>query len=255
MRVLKSQAEDNERSLRTFEKQNQKTNSALTVRNQTKTKEEMKKLFSQQQSSFSLWIQIVTVILLRFGVQMANLCCIWLVGWIYTRPGKTVKEKTSEENKHRNRLKIEDKKTIDTDPALQVLATKKAKADDRPTEAKSKEKSNEPRRTHSAEVAVGGSSSRTARIKTATLTQRKVTDSSNSMLETLKIKNRISQLLQSRNEGISLSQIGKAIGEKEANLRDIVNPRITLNSRQIPALENILLKIERLYQEESIRYS
>ena len=66
----------------------------------------------------------------------------------------------------------------------------------------------------------------------------------------MQLRRKIAKLLGSRNEGISLSEIGIAIGEKETSLKDIVNPRVSYANNAMPTLENILSKIEKLCLEE-----
>ena len=81
--ILETQVTDNTLSFKTFSTQNQKTNTALAARNQVKAKEELKIKISRLENTFSLWFQVCFIILLRLGVQLANLCCVWLVGWLY----------------------------------------------------------------------------------------------------------------------------------------------------------------------------
>lgn len=81
--VLEAQVNDADQSFETFKEQNQKTNTALAARNQVKIKEELKSKLGNIESTSSLWFQIGFIILLRLGVQLANLCCVWLAGWLY----------------------------------------------------------------------------------------------------------------------------------------------------------------------------
>ncbi|MBU2512729.1 hypothetical protein KJ966_15435 [bacterium] len=266
--ILHSQARDNETSLKTFVEQNQRTNSAISVRNQDKTKTEMKQLYSQRKSTFNLWVQIITIILIRFGVQMANLCCIWLVGWIYSKPvaeeitDNTLDRKSQPSTKIKQKTK-EPLNDISRHQLPQVHET--AKNDVTPLQGKinpvSKVKKDASTDLSTQKQTDYKKPVTAQSFKHPTISghvdkgnhpsQINILQKPENSLDVLRIKNHITKLLQSRNEGISLSEIGKAIGEKEANLRDIINPHTKINKDHKPVLESILLKIERLYNEES----
>lgn len=91
--IIETQVKDNNLSFKTFSTQNQKTNTALAARNQIKAKEELKSKVDNFKSTFSLWFQIFFIVLLRLGVQLANLCCVWLVGWLYREKEKKPEQK------------------------------------------------------------------------------------------------------------------------------------------------------------------
>ena len=83
--ILKSQIEDHEKSLATFSEQRQKMNSALTVRNQLATKQKLVEAMEHQKAVTGLWLQVIFLVVLRVAVQLANLSCVWLIGWIWRR--------------------------------------------------------------------------------------------------------------------------------------------------------------------------
>ncbi|MDX2471115.1 MAG: hypothetical protein QNL04_11125, partial [SAR324 cluster bacterium] len=83
IQVLKSQVADHRMSLETFANQNQRVNSAITARNQEKAKNNLIQALKETKPIYSLWFEVVFVVLLRFSVQLANLTCVWLAGWIY----------------------------------------------------------------------------------------------------------------------------------------------------------------------------
>ena len=82
IQVLKSQVTDHRLSLTTFANQNQRVNSAITARNQEKTKNKLIQALKEKKPVYSLWFEVVFVVLLRFSVQLANLSCVWLAGWV-----------------------------------------------------------------------------------------------------------------------------------------------------------------------------
>ncbi|MBU3917891.1 hypothetical protein KKA14_20380, partial [bacterium] len=86
--ILQAQVQDNNLSLNTFVQQKQRVNSALSVKRQIQTREELKNLLKSQKPVFGLWVEAIVIIVIRFGVQLANLSCIWLTGWIYRQPLK-----------------------------------------------------------------------------------------------------------------------------------------------------------------------
>jgi len=81
--VLRSQVADHAKSIDTFAAQHQPVNSAITVRNQVATKQLLIDTLQKQQSVSGLWIEVVFLVVLRFAVQLANLTCVWLIGWIW----------------------------------------------------------------------------------------------------------------------------------------------------------------------------
>ncbi|MBU3916872.1 hypothetical protein KKA14_15175, partial [bacterium] len=82
------------------------------------------------------------------------------------------------------------------------------------------------------------------------ISQKKEPDQTQTEKDIDELRKKISSLLRSRNEGISLFDIGKAIGEKESRLRDIADPKSKIQTDKTLKLENILFKIEKLYQRE-----
>jgi len=83
--VLRSQVADHEKSLKTFVVQHQPVNSAITVRNQVATKQKLIEALQQKQSVGGLWTEVFFLVVLRFAVQLANLTCVWLIGWVWRR--------------------------------------------------------------------------------------------------------------------------------------------------------------------------
>lgn len=252
--VLHSQINDNNKSLDAFVLQNQRVNAALSVRNQIKIKEELKQMLASQESTFGLWLEISIIILIRFGVQLANLSCIWLAAWVYRQPSKA--KNTNSELKHREQANTSNPPKTTLNLALKPNSNIASKINRSRTKPPSKQTSNNPR-SHERNSVVSKDNQklnefpvgRTKPVKK----QISIQDRDQDKIYDLRVK--IARLLRSRNEGISLSDIGKAIGEREASLREIVNPKLSLGSETMPALENILMKIENLYNEEQIRMS
>lgn len=222
--ILQSQVKDNQQSLDTFVQQNQRVNAALTVRNQVKVKEELKQVYQSKESLFRLYVQIIIVVLLRFGVQLANLSCIWLAGWVFRQPAasqqqqQSIKPETPVAQQH-------EQVQADRHPRFRLRSAE-------PGRTREKDHHATPRSIHS--------SPKNRQTPGSSVEDDKINE----------LRKRISSMLKSRNEGVSLAQIGKAIGEKESHLLEIVNPRIRIGNGSRPALENILSKIEQLYHEE-----
>ncbi|MCG8335584.1 MAG: hypothetical protein MJE63_13775 [Proteobacteria bacterium] len=254
IKVLHSQINDNNKSLNAFVLQNQRTNAALSVRNQIKIKEELKQMLANQESTFGLWLEISIIILIRFGVQLANLSCIWLAGWVYRQPSKTRNNNTELKRDQQFRAKTKHQKALNV--ALEPDSGSASKTNgstfnSRPKQANkytTSYKQNSVAEKHK-QIPSKNTDVQTKPAEEQILKQ----DKDQGKIYDLRVK--IARLLRSRNEGISLSDIGKAIGEREASLREIVNPKLSLGSETMPALEDILSKIENLYNEEQIRMS
>jgi hypothetical protein len=254
IQILQSQVEDNDRSLDAFVQQNQRANAALSVRNQAKIKEELKGIMQRQNSSFTLWLEVFVVVLIRFGVQLANLSCVWLASWLYRQP-TVVESQTARLNNNtpserltKTVVGLNGAQQAEKKPGLQIQPQNyntKTLHQIRTSPISSKtmgiprnDKSSQQLRTIDSENAISAN---------VTYSPIRQPEDSKRILD---IRSKIAQLLQSRNEGISLSQVGKAIGEKEAKLREIVDPKARFGGASVPTLENILNKIESLYNEE-----
>ena len=83
IQVLLSQVKDDQNNFKTFTQQRQRLNSALTARKQRETKEKLIEELKRKKPLSTLWFEIIFIVTLRFGVQLANLACVWLAGWIY----------------------------------------------------------------------------------------------------------------------------------------------------------------------------
>ncbi len=256
VQILQSQVKDNRQSLEAFVQQNQRVNAALSVRNQVKIKEELKNILINQKSIFGLWVEILIVLFIRFGVQLANLSCIWLAGWVYRQPlQKTPNKHTPKKNilepfstQHKPNLNPKDSpkytqhknsytQKINNKNQLQVKIGKTISQKSMPAST------------------IDGTSMQSENSRNSSinvkLAEVKTNRDDHEMIYDLRTK--IARLLGSRNEGISLSDVGKAIGERESNLREIVNPKTSFRNGSTLALQNILAKIENLYDEEQAR--
>jgi hypothetical protein len=186
--LLESQIRDNKESLAIFTSQNQRINSVLSIRRQDSTKEELKSLIKNSKIELLLWVQLVFLILLRFVIQMANLCCVWLIGWIYRHRVISVTVK-----KPKNKL---------------------------------------------PEVA---SQPKIALLKTPLHNQEK-------QLQT--IREEIIRMINTKNNDVSLVDVGNAIKESPETLSKIINPDFKLVSKNIPKLTTILNKLREIYHQE-----
>jgi hypothetical protein len=255
--ILKSQVNDNNKSLDTFVMQNQRVNAALSVRNQIKIKEELKQLLNNQKSAFGLWLEISVVILIRFGVQLANLSCIWLAGWLYRQPQKT---KAKQSIQRQNAFYSEnDLKSNHVEMYSQKTQSQTQNTGDIPNRNVSSKQTNQKAFYQNGNSLCPKSNRETALKKKPDLKSPDTIDKPFVQKKELEgiydLRIKIAQLLRSRNEGISLSDIGKAIGEREASLRDIINPKSIIGHSTMLALKSILTKIENLYNEEQARMS
>ncbi len=86
LQILESQIEDQQENIDTFIGQEQRINTVLATRKLNEIKEELKKLQTSQQSTFSLWIDILFISFVRFAIQLANITSVWLASWLYRNP-------------------------------------------------------------------------------------------------------------------------------------------------------------------------
>lgn len=86
LEVLERQIQAQKESFEVFAEQNQRLNTAISVRELQRVTEELKDLQSKQQSTVALWLDIALLALLRFSIQLANITAVWLAGWLYRQP-------------------------------------------------------------------------------------------------------------------------------------------------------------------------
>ncbi len=188
--LLKTQINDNTKSLDIFTAQNQRINSALSVRRQNKTKDELKQIFRDEKVGFILWVQLIFLILLRFVIQFANLCCVWLAGWVY-----------------RNR---------------DYIPTSSSKNNPKSEDSNSKTMTLIKKRNHRNEH----------KIK--------------------QIRGEINQMINSRNSGVSIKDVGFAIKENSEILEKIVDEKNKLTNQHLPKLTQIQDKLRKIYLQEKV---
>ena len=85
LKILQSQIEDQQSNIQTFKGQNQRVNTVLATRKLNQVKEELKGLQSEQQSTLSLWLDIILISLVRCTIQLANITSVWLASWLYRK--------------------------------------------------------------------------------------------------------------------------------------------------------------------------
>ena len=85
LKILQSQIEDQQSNIQTFKGQNQRVNTVLATRRLNQVKEELKGLQSEQQSTLSLWLDIILISLVRCTIQLANITSVWLASWLYRK--------------------------------------------------------------------------------------------------------------------------------------------------------------------------
>ena len=86
LKILESQIGDQQENIDTFIGQEQRVNTVLATRKLNEIKEELKKLQTNQQSTFSLWVDILFISFVRFAIQLANITSVWLASWLYRNP-------------------------------------------------------------------------------------------------------------------------------------------------------------------------
>ncbi len=91
--LLKKQIEDQEKNFATFIQQNQRLNTAVTAKRKAEARQALIQAVRKNKPLSSLWFEVIFILTLRLGVQMANLSCVWLAGWLY-RAGKEPKKQT-----------------------------------------------------------------------------------------------------------------------------------------------------------------
>ena len=241
--LLKTQADDSQRALTAFTAQNQRVNTALSVRQQFKIKSELKRTIREKRPTVTLWFEIFLVVLIRFGIQLANLSCVWLAGWLYRRDADA---KSSSPLSPSVRLTGEGTK----EQPSRGLIGKHAEVTQREGRRVGTSPSSS-RKKRSKLIPING-------IKKRTSTSRRVEELSTSRHLTpshrvIQLRREITRLLKSRNEGVTLSQICGAIEERESAIRNILYSKASVDRKQEATLETILNKIEKLYTEENAR--
>lgn len=215
--VLLSQVEDHKQSLTTFINQNQPVNSAITTRNQNRTKEKLIKNLNQRVSMFDLYSKAIFLLLLRFGIQLANLCCIWLVGWIYRNPKVPNKNQILTKQKQ-SPINLEEK----SDEKTNLI---KLKDRTRPSFRADRSLKNHERQ-------------KTALTKNIVPAKIK------------HLKSHLIGLIDSRHPGVSLSELLAAIGENEGKIQQLISTKCIIDETTLNFLEQVVHKIEQLYQNE-----
>ena len=86
LKILESQIKDQQKNINTFVGQEQRLNTVLSTRKLNEIKEEIKTLQRNQQSTFSLWVDILFISFVRFAIQLANITSVWLASWLYRNP-------------------------------------------------------------------------------------------------------------------------------------------------------------------------
>ena len=86
LKILESQIGDQQENIDTFVGQEQRVNTVLATRKLNEIKEEIKTLQSNQQSTFSLWVDILFISFVRLAIQLANVTSVWLASWLYRNP-------------------------------------------------------------------------------------------------------------------------------------------------------------------------
>ncbi len=265
--VLQTQVSDNEKSLETFARQNQKTNSVLSVRSQVRTKEELKNTIRNRTLVFYLWFELVFVVVLRFGVQLANLSCIWLAGWILRflvesspKPLVALKEQAVRPVIRKNNGQEENTNVIL--PAGNTINRMKDGLESGHVKNVRREAIEKPSKTAPKKTILEHTEKRFEKTGSELQNHRRIHVQPRKILaeedervtadlkEIYHLRKKISTLLQSRNDGIAFSEICRIIGERESKIRDIVTLKNRMGNKNIPFLESILHKIEDIYEKQ-----
>lgn len=255
IQIIKSQIDDNNRSLKTFVLQKQRTNSALSVKQQIKSKEELKELLKSKTETSSLWIQVVFTIILRVGIQLANLSCVWIAGWMLRSPDigplfhsapleKPAVELHIESNsrKHLPSTQKEDKSLTNLSS---VKSGKEHKSSSQPT--KSPEDNPQIREDSKRNRINQLITQETLNVINITKSNSYVDSQDNTKQAGL--REQIASLIKERNDGVSISDICTAVNIAEHRLMDIINLKRTLKNPDISELQNLLTRINILYSE------
>ena len=230
--ILLTQVEDHKLSLSTFSKQNQRTNSAITTRNQIKTKEKLIEKLEQRKPLFNLYIDVFFLFSLRFGIQLANLCCVWLVGWTYrysfiqVKPQPKLQLKKNSPNFQNNKYPILEPKISPHKKTIQKSTQQniRLQTNECPTFLKTEQKQ---------------------------ASKQMIKDpSKDNVSKSSFLKKRLISLIDSRHVGVSLSELFTSIGENELNVKKVINSKCDVDKAEIQFLEQVINKIEQRYQNE-----
>ncbi len=83
LHLLNNEQQQSEHNMQVFAKQRQRLNAALTAKSQREEQRLRHQVILRHKSTTVLWFEVALMVLLRIVVQMANLCSVWLAGWIY----------------------------------------------------------------------------------------------------------------------------------------------------------------------------
>ena len=222
--VLRSQVNDNQESLSTFVQQKQRLNSVLTVRQQQETKERLILALKKQEPKQTLWVEIIFVILLRFGVQLANLSSVWLAGWLFRVPSlqREPKQKKRPESTEPPALP---KHSLEVQPSLQVLP-KPVRV--QPQAVPSEAPQGIPQTAQSKPA--NRATPKAAQPKLQPLEQKQAPSRAAKSADPQKdlrpiYRKKLLTLLESTHEGTSLQQLALKLKVSKLFLEDLQNPR------------------------------
>lgn len=259
IRILKSQVNDNKKSLETFIQQNQKMNSALSVKSQIKIKDELKESIKTQRFEFILWIEVFFIIILRFCIQLANLSCVWLVGWLY----RTSPEAFEETLKTLN-TPLKQKQTAGLEKLQINLENHRIKTSQKVKEKLAKIDTPLTEDTHEFPRIKNPLMQELTRESTSIIHQLHQKPDRTTLLNNRpykkcpsssdRLRRKIATLLKTRNIDISFTDFCKAIEEKESTLRSIVSIKTGINEETQFKLPLILKKIENVHAEGQNTY-
>lgn len=272
IKVVQSQISDNQEALQTFIDQNQRGNSAITVREQRTTREELKKILEQQKDNKKLWIDILLIITLRFVVQLANLSCVWLLGWVYRTPieqkrispslnkdepvqkentvdktmpeitFKAVLNKSGEPEAVNKEESIQKENIVDkTMPEVTFKAVRDERGEPETV------KKEEPKEIKPALKRETNEKKTNIRYLSRDPAQKEEQGNTNKVRALCR---EITKLVYSRNHGVSLQDFCLAIGESEEEISSIIHFKKSAETISPIRLESILTKIQTIYQEE-----
>jgi len=232
--VLLTQVEDHKLSLSTFSKQNQRTNSAITTRNQIKTKAKLIEKLEQKKPLFNLYIEAIFLFLLRFGIQVANLCCVWLVGWTYRYNRVQNKQKPRVHLKKNNTNAQKDKPSTETPNKLPYSKAKQQSA---------------PQNIRLQPTPISVSFETKQHQVPKHEAKDRSTDKASNFSD---LQKRLVSLIESRHVGVSLSELFSSIGVNELEVKKVINPNRSIDETKILFLEQVINKIEQLHQNEMV---
>jgi hypothetical protein len=242
LNIIDSQIENDKKSLDIFSAQNQKMNTALAAKRTWENHQQAKVIIKQNKHTFTLWFQLIIIIMLRFGIQSSNLGCVWLAGWLY-RNNPTF-------------LKTQDQKSLLQTTINEEIVTKAnvhstAENTYKPNNEKKSNAISDAKKQKSLLKSINKDKVATDPNISRKQPYPRKTEVLNIQDNIYKIRRQIVSYFNLRNEGVLLKDLAKVVGISEKSMMDIQNIKIPNHHFELENLERILSRCKSIFDHES----